>query len=299
MTVRWVAVASGQGGQQPGHAQRVATSPLGAAWRRATGSVVPGGADVAANRIAQPTIAAWQLDAFASLAPRVPAPVLVAGYSVGEVAACAIAGAFAPDDAIVLAAERARLMDEAAPYPCSLAAVLGLFERDVESLCQGREAAIAIRNGPRHFIVGGRREDVDRVVLEASAAGAARAHALAVATPAHTRWLAAAVPRFAQSLARVAPASLRIPMISAIDASRVATAAEVASALSRQIATRLDWAACMEAIAEMQPDAVMELGPCNALARMLAEAVPHVPVRAIEDFRDPAAAAAWILGQGR
>lgn len=307
MTVRWVAIASGQGGQRPEHAQRAAASALGDAWRRAVGGAVGGeeGAEmesihaIAANRVAQPTIAAWQLDAWSSLATRLPPPVLVAGYSVGEVAACAIAGAFAPADAIALAAERARLMDDAAPYPGALAAILGLQERDVVSLCEGRDAAIAIRNGPRHFIVGGRREDVERIVADALAAGAARAHALAVSTPAHTPWLAAAVPRFAQCLARTNPAPLRSPMISAIDAARIATPGDVVCALSRQIATRLDWAACMDAIGEMQPDAVLELGPCNALARMFAEAVPGVPVRAIEDFRDPAAAAAWVLAQSR
>ena len=289
MTVRWVAIASGQGGQRPEHAQRAAASALGDAWRRAVGGAVGGeeGAEmesihaIAANRVAQPTIAAWQLDAWSSLATRLPPPVLVAGYSVGEVAACAIAGAFAPADAI------------------ALAAILGLQERDVVSLCEGRDAAIAIRNGPRHFIVGGRREDVERIVADALAAGAARAHALAVSTPAHTPWLAAAVPRFAQCLARTNPAPLRSPMISAIDAARIATPGDVVCALSRQIATRLDWAACMDAIGEMQPDAVLELGPCNALARMFAEAVPGVPVRAIEDFRDPAAAAAWVLAQSR
>ncbi|MFO1303428.1 MAG: acyltransferase domain-containing protein [Burkholderiales bacterium] len=298
MTVRWVAIASGQGGQRLEHMQRVAASPLRTAWRSAVGDDVPG-ETIAANRIAQPTIVAWQLDAWSSLAPRLPAPVLLAGYSVGEVAACAIAGAFAPADAIALAAARARLMDEAAPYPCALAAVLGLHERDVDALCRGRDATIAIRNGLRHFIVGGERREVERVVMEALTAGASRAHTLAVSTPAHTPMLAAAVPRFAECLARTNPAPLRVPVISAIDASRIGSPGEVVSALSRQVATRLDWSACMDAIGEMQPDAVLELGPCNALARMLAEAVPGVPVRAIEDFRDPTAAAEWILAQAR
>jgi [acyl-carrier-protein] S-malonyltransferase len=88
-------------------------------------------------------------------------------------------------------------------------------------------------------------------------------------------------------------------MISAIDAVRIATPEEVVAALSRQLATMLDWSSCMDAISEMQPDAVLEIGPCNALARMFAEACPGTPVRAIEDFRDPAAAAAWVSAQRR
>lgn len=299
MTVRWVAIASGQGGQRVAHAQRVAASPLRDAWLRAIGGREPDDATLAVNRIAQPTLVAWQLDAWAGVAPRLPPPALVAGYSVGEIGVCAIAGGFAPQEAIEVAAERARLMDEAAPYPCALGAILGLAQADVEALCGRHGAAIAIRNGPRHFVAGGVREHVARVLADALDAGATRAHTLAVSTPAHTRLLDAAVPRFAGVLAHRLRGPLRIPMISAVDATRIATQDEVVSALSRQLATALDWAACMDAIGEMQPDAVLEIGPCNALARMLAEACPELSVRALEDFRDPAAAAAWVAAQKR
>jgi len=71
------------------------------------------------------------------------------------------------------------------------------------------------------------------------------------------------------------------------------------AALSRQLAMTLDWAACMDVVAEVQPDAVVEIGPGNALARMFADAVPDVPVRALADFKDPAAAMAWMQKQRR
>ena len=299
MTVRWVAIASGQGGQRLAHAQSVAASPLRDAWLHAIGGREPDEATLSVNRIAQPTLVAWQLHAWAGVAPLLPSPVLVAGYSVGEIGACAVAGGFAAQDAVEVAAGRARLMDEAAPYPCVLGAILGLAQAEVEGLCVRHGAAIAIRNGPRHFVVGGTRESVECVLADALDAGATRAHALAVSTPAHTRLLDAAVPGFADVLARRVTAPLRMPMISAVDATRIATRDEVVSALSRQLATTLDWAACMDTIGEMQPDAVLEIGPCNALARMFAEACPDVPVRALEDFRDPAAAAAWVAAQKR
>jgi [acyl-carrier-protein] S-malonyltransferase len=299
MTVRWVAIASGQGGQRFAHVGRVESSPLRGAWRRAIGERNVDAASIADNRIAQPTLVAWQLDAYAEVAARLPPPVLVAGYSVGEIAACSIAGGLASADAIEVAAERARAMDAAAPIPCALAAILGLSQRDVASVCARHGTSIAIRNGLRHFIVGGARDKVERATDEADAAGAARAHLLPVHTPAHTPLLAAAVSPFAAILARFVRAPLRLPMISAIDAARIAKPAEVITALSRQLATMLDWAACMDAIAEMQPDAVLEIGPCNALARMFAEAYPAVPARAIDDFRDADAASAWVTAQRR
>jgi len=299
VTVRWVAIASGQGGQRLPHIQHAARSTLAAAWRSAVGERDVDAESVAENRIAQPSLVAWQLDAYHSVAAHLPRPALVAGYSVGEVAACAIAGGFAPADAIAVASERARLMDEAAPYPCALGAVLGLAQPEVEASCTRHGAAIAIRNGSRHFIVGGRRGDVQAILDEADAAGATRAHLLPVNTPAHTPLLQGAVAPFADVAARHLRAPLRIPMISALDAARIHTPGEVVDALSRQLAATLDWASCMDAIAEMQPAAVLEIGPCNALARMFAEACPGIPVRAIEDFRDPAAAAAWVSAQRR
>lgn len=299
MSVRWIAIASGQGGQRIAHAGRVEGSPLHDAWRRALENRVVDDASLADNGIAQPTIVAWQLAAYAEVAARLPPPVLVAGYSVGEIAACSIAGGYAPPDAVAIAAERARLMDAAVPLACALAAILGLSQREVEDACARHGAWIAIRNGPRHFVVGGPRDNVQRVVDTATASGASRARVLAVRTPAHTPLLDAAVTPFAGVLARFVRAPLRLPMIRAIDAARIVEPAEVITALSAQLATRLDWAACMDAIGEMQPEAVLEIGPCNALARMFAEACPGIPVRAIDDFRDPGAATAWVFAQRR
>lgn len=299
MSVRWVAIASGQGGQRLQHARQAASSRYRDSWQRAIGQREIDDYAIADNRIAQPTLVAWQLDAHAAVAAHLPQPVLVAGYSVGEIAACSIAGGFAPVDAIALASERARVMDGAAPYRCALGAILGLSEQEVEASCGRHGVAVAIRNGSRHFIVGGSRERIQEVIADAQSAGATRAHMLPVNTPAHTPILQSAVAPFAEVLAPYVRAVLHVPMISAIDAARIAMPGEVVAALSRQLATKLDWASCMDAIGEMQPDAVLELGPCNALARMFAEAIPGIPVRAIEDFRNPAAAAAWVSAQRR
>jgi [acyl-carrier-protein] S-malonyltransferase len=140
---------------------------------------------------------------------------------------------------------------------------------------------------------------LDALIEKSLALGATRAQALCVTTPAHTRWLDAAVPRFAEALQANVREPLRIPMLSGIDASRLRTAKDAVLALSRQLATRLDWAACMDAIAEVQADAVVEIGPGNALARMIMEAAPDVRARALDEFRDPAAAVAWISRQTR
>jgi [acyl-carrier-protein] S-malonyltransferase len=288
-SLRWVALFSGQGGQRVEHAQRV----------RDMLPVPARDGDVVRNRVAQPIVVAWQTFAYASVSAQLPPPSLVAGYSVGEIAACFAAGGFDAREAIDIAQTRAGIMDEAVPEPSGLAAILGLDESTVDALCARNGAAIAIRNGPRHFVVGGREPSLRSLIAQSHVEGATRACALPVSVPAHTPLLAAAVPRFAQALHERVRGPLRVPMLSGIDASRLRTAKETVTALSRQLATRLDWAACMEVIAEAQPDAVLEIGPGNALSRMLREAAPDVHVRALDDFHDPAAAIAWVSRRTR
>ncbi|MDY0056681.1 MAG: hypothetical protein RBS46_10340 [Methyloversatilis sp.] len=50
----------------------------------------------------------------------------------------------------------------------------------------------------------------------------------------------------------------------------------------------------MDTVLEYAPGAVLEIGPCNALARMLAERAPELPVRAVDDFSGDAAVLDWL-----
>jgi [acyl-carrier-protein] S-malonyltransferase len=301
--VRWVALWSGQGGQRPEHVERMPLllpPDLRAAWEQAladAGSAVErigNEGELTRNSVAQPTLCAWQLGAWRALTAALPPPALVAGYSVGEIAACAAAGGYTDVNAIALAALRAEAMDAAVDFPAGLVAVVGLAAHELAPLCAREGVSVAIRNGIRHFIVGGPVPALTSLIAAALAAGAMRAQRLPVTTPAHTHWLASASSAFATALQPRMSGPLRLTMLSGIDAHTLRSAAEAAAALAQQISKPLDWLACMEAVVEAQPDAVLEIGPGNALARMLAEEAPDIKVRALDDFRDPAEAVAWV-----
>ncbi|MEO8755751.1 MAG: acyltransferase domain-containing protein, partial [Casimicrobiaceae bacterium] len=161
--LRWVALFSGQGGQRTKYAQRLGTSlpdDLRTAWfdALALAGVAAASLDEATlirNRVAQPTLCAWQVDTWRTLATALPPPALVAGYSVGELGACCAAGGFSDVQAIAFATLRAEFMDAATEPPAGLAAVLGLSAREVDTLCERAGTEVAIRNGVRHFVVGG------------------------------------------------------------------------------------------------------------------------------------------------
>ena len=298
--MRLALLFSGQGGQGIAHWQQVsaASGPL----RQAAASFLPGlDAEpptdpefLARNRIAQPLIFTQQMLLWQRLQHELPRPVCAAGYSLGEVAACAAAGAFSAEEGVGLCAERARLMDAAAPGEFAMLAVLGLADAEVESLADACGLAVAIRNAPRHLVVAGPRTGIEAVAVRFEAAGASRLVHLAVRTPSHTPLLASAAAGFKRLLDSLPETRLAFPVFSAIDARPARGSGAALDALARQICSPLDWAACLEAVLEMQPDAVLEIGPGNAMSRLFAELAPAIPARACDDVRSPEGIVAWV-----
>lgn len=301
--MRLAILFSGQGGQRPEHWQQIAASAAGD-FRAALLACLPGLADtscpepetLARNQVAQPLIFAQQMLLWTALQPRLPRPVCVAGYSLGELAACCVAGVFDPLTGIALAAERARLMDEAAGG--GMLAVLGLDEARVVGIAAAHGLAIAIRNAPRHVVLAGPAEGLALAATALAAAGASRLVPLAVRTPSHTPLLAAAAAAFRQRFAGLPERRLYFPVLSAIDARPARTSTAAVDALARQICTPLDWAACVEAVVELQPDAVLEIGPGNALAKLFGELAPAIQVRASDDFRSVDGIVRWLESCG-
>jgi [acyl-carrier-protein] S-malonyltransferase len=305
--MRLALLFSGQGGQRPEHWQQVRErAPV--AWRPLLHQLLPElMADDAAvepeklaeNRLAQPLIFAQQMMLWAALRDKLPRPICAVGYSLGEMAAGCAAGAFSPTHGLALCGERARLMDQAAPGASGMLAVLGLDDVLVSALAGELGLAVAIRNAPRHLVLAGPQPAIEAAEARFSAAGASRLVRLAVHTPSHTACLAAAADAFARQLAALPDGRLVFPVFSAIDARPARTARQALTALARQLCTPLDWASCQQTVLEMQPDAVLEIGPGNALARLFGELAPAIPVRACDDFRSVDGILAWLGACGR
>lgn len=299
--MRLAILFSGQGGQRPEHATMLRRE-LPPELAPALAAALPGGweegepteAQLAENRFAQPFLFALAMARWRRLEKELPRPVCAAGYSLGEMAAACAAGAFAPDAGLALCAERARLMDAAAGGPSGMVAILGLEDAAVERIAASCGLAVAIRNGPRHVVLAGPAAGIPEAEARAAAQGATRTVRLPVTTPSHTPALAPAAAAFARRLEGLPDGPLAFPVLSAIDGSAARGRSQALAALARQICTPLDWAACLATVVEMQPDAVLEIGPGNALTRLLAELAPALPARAWDDFRTPAGILAWV-----
>ncbi|WP_374306182.1 acyltransferase domain-containing protein [Methylocella sp.] len=252
-----------------------------------------------ANRAGQILCVTQALAAFAALREALEAPgvdLAVAGYSIGELAACALAGMLAPQPALELAARRAALMDAAGGADGGLSFVRGLPRAKIDALCARFDANVAIVNPGLTFVVGGARVALPELCAAALAEGAAKAGALKVSVASHTPRLAAASEGFAQALAAQDMARPRagVRLFSGIDAARVFTPAQAREKLSRQISQTIDWAGCLVACVEAGATRFLELGPGHALAAMAADLAGGASARALEDFRTLEGARDWL-----
>ncbi|MFO3705558.1 malonate decarboxylase subunit epsilon [Xanthomonas codiaei] len=290
----------GQGGQHPDMFARAAETPAAAdvvvlADKLLGTSSQHLAADPGryANAIAQPLVCAGTLAQWQALRQQLPTPLMALGYSVGELAAHAVAGSMEIATCLQLAATRARLMDAASPAQAGLMAVVGLPLTTLESLCNSHGAALAIINGDDHAVLGGPRAALQALGDEAQARGA-RTTVLPVSVPAHTPWLREAADAFAIELNKMALRTPALRVLAGIDARTVTTPALVVDSLSAQIAQTVRWRDVLVQAAERGARVFLELGPGSALARMVREVVPECEARSVDEFHSTHGVVQWV-----
>lgn len=248
-----------------------------------------------ANRHAQPLVVAATLANWKALEGDLPEPALVAGYSIGEVAAYAVAGALSPLDAVALARTRAGLMDaclRTTPRQ-ALLSVSGLPLAAIEACVRRHDVHIAIVTGEDSVIAGGRADAMENLVRELAASGA-RTGLLPVEVASHTPFMAGAVAPLAAALGEHGLKDPLVPVLSGISGERIGSRARAIEHLSRQVAEPILWRDCMDALPEAGITVALELGPGAGLSRMLQARHPQIAVRSVADFRSLGGVAAWL-----
>src|ERR1700722_6484763 len=155
-----------------------------------------------ADKVGQILCCTQAMAAWTVLSAKVPRPLVVAGYSVGELAAWGVAGLLDHKGVLDLVVQRAAAMDKATTEPSGLVAIRGLRRDALDPICKAHGAYVAIVNAEDQMLVGGTRKALDAIVHDAQAAGAERTTVLPVAVPSHTPLLAEASASFRQALAK-------------------------------------------------------------------------------------------------
>ncbi len=300
-------LCSGQGAQGPTMFDLLADAPAAAAVFAAATQALGGrdprelvrqatSAAIHTDQVGQILCCTLAMAAWAAIGDLLPRPLLIAGYSVGELAAWGVAGLFDAPTVLKLSLARAAAMDAATAEPSGLAAIRGLTRSRLAPICRAHEAFIAIVNAPDQMLVGGTCTNLAWVIRDALAAGAAHTTMLPVAVASHTPLLASASAAFAQSLA-AAPTAAAMPtgmrLLSGIDGAPVFDVAAGAAKLACQIRQTVDWSACMDAIRSAGVNKVIELGPGAALAHLMREAMPDADIHSLSEFRRLAGFLTW------
>ena len=273
-------LAPGQGSQTqgmlapwlelPGAAEQIASWSAASGLDLARLGTTASTEEITDTAIAQPLIVAATLLAHGELTKRGLLAgqdgdeFVVAGHSVGEIAAYAIAGVLAADDAVMLAATRGAEMAKAcAAEPTGMSAVLGGDEAEVLSRLEQLDLVAANRNAAGQIVAAGHLTALEKLAEDPPAK--ARVRALGVAGAFHTGFMAPALTGYAEAAGRIATAEPTATLLSNRDGKPVASAAEAMDTLVAQLTRPVRWDLCTATLREHDIKAIVEFPPAGTL----------------------------------
>jgi [acyl-carrier-protein] S-malonyltransferase len=273
-------LAPGQGAQSPGMLvpwlaldgahERVA------AWSEATGldlrwlGTTADAEQIRDTAVTQPLTVALSLLAAEELARRVdlPAEAPVAGHSVGELTAAAVAGVLTADEAVALAAVRGQEMAAAcAREPTGMSAVLGGDPEEVTAVLAELGLEAANHNGAGQIVAAGPTEAL--AALAARPPAPTRVKPLPVAGAFHTRFMAPAEHALARYAAQLTVKDPARPLLSNAEGHVVTDGAEMLRRLVAQLTKPVRWDCCMATLRALAVTATVELPPAGTLSALV------------------------------
>ncbi|MFG1615665.1 ACP S-malonyltransferase [Nonomuraea wenchangensis] len=288
-----VLVAPGQGAQTPGFLAPWLELPgladrLGA-WSEVAGidliayGTTAGADEIRDTAVAQPLLVAAALASAEALGVQ---PDVLAGHSVGEFAAAALAGVLTAEQALALVRERAQAMAKAAAITeTGMTAVLGGAEDEVLAAIDRHGLTPANINGAGQIVAGGTLEQLAAFAEDAPAR--ARLRPLSVAGAFHTRHMATAVESLRAAAKGVTPADPRVTLLSNADGRPVTAGTEFVERLVKQVSSPVRWDACMETMASLGVTRMIELlpgGTLTGLAKRGLRGVQTVALKTPDDL---------------
>jgi [acyl-carrier-protein] S-malonyltransferase len=189
---------------------------------------------------------------------------IVAGHSVGELAAAALAGVLTPEAAVTLAAVRGREMANAcALEPTGMSAVVGGEPDEVLAGIAAAGLYPANHNGAGQIVAAGSLSGLEK--LAADPPGGGKAVALKVAGAFHTPYMAPAEEALAAVAAGITPGTPTRILLSNRDGRAVDHGPTMLRRLVRQVTAPVRWDLCMATMADLGVTAVIELPPAGTL----------------------------------
>ena len=222
------------------------------------------------TELQQPALVATSLALNAALRARGISPDFVVGHSVGEFAALGAAEALTPAAAIALVRERGLAMAEAAErHPGSMAAILGLADEVVESLCKKiSNVWPANYNCPGQIVISGEDPAVAECCAKAEEEGARRAIKLRVSGAFHSPLVERAAERLKPAIEKVNFGDPRAAFMSTVTA-KLEDAQRLRELLVEQLTAPVRFTQAGRELIGRGVTTFVEVGPGNVLSGLL------------------------------
>lgn len=198
---------------------------------------------------------------------------MMAGHSLGEFTALAVSGALSFEDALTLVSRRAQAMQRACELaPSTMAAILGLEDELVESLCANVAPEVVILanyNSPGQAVISGSVNGVNKVIELAKAAGAKRAIPLNVSGAFHSPFMESARIELEEAIKSVTFSMPSCPIYQNVDALPHTNTEEIRANLITQLTSPVRWTQSVRNMVADGATEFTEYGPGNVLQGLI------------------------------
>jgi [acyl-carrier-protein] S-malonyltransferase len=224
---------------------------------------------------AQPALLTMSLATYEAAKARVESarrikPEFLAGHSLGEYTALAVAGVIDYPSAMFLARERGRLMAEAGQRtPGAMAAILGLDEAMVNLVCKLSGTWLANINCPGQLVISGSKDNIDKAIAIAKEKGAARALALQVSGAFHSPLMQVAADGLYQVLNNFSLKDPTIPIVANTTGEVITSAKSIKEELMYQLSHAVQWQKSVEFIIKQGINTFVEIGSGTVLTGLI------------------------------
>ena len=198
----------------------------------------------------------------------------VAGHSLGEYSALAVAGALSLSDTARIVQSRGRAMQAAVPLgEGAMAVFIGLSLDDAGAVAE--EAAnygvcdFANDNAPGQVVVSGSKTSIEKAIEIAKKKGARRAIMLPVSAPFHCTLMAPAADILSQVLSEIVMKDPIVPIVSNVVAEAVTDAGRIRELLVEQVTGRVRWRECVLAMKHIGVSEFIEIGAGKVLSGLV------------------------------
>jgi len=199
-----------------------------------------------------------------------PSPAFVAGHSLGEYTALAVARVLDFATTVYLARERGRLMSEAGQInPGGMAAIIGLDEMSLAEVCRETVTWIANINCPGQLVISGAKENLTEAMALSEARGASRTIRLQVSGAFHTLLMQPAVDGMSEIITKLSFKEPVTPIIANTTAQPLTTAEQVKAELLRQLCNGVQWQRSIEYMINNGMSTFIEIGPGKVLTGLI------------------------------